>query len=71
MTDRLDRIERMLESLAANQIEEREARVDFREDLEILYQTIRQAGEAAEADREEALGRAAGAGPERSPGGGR
>jgi predicted nuclease with TOPRIM domain len=44
----------MLESLAANQIEEREARVDFREDLEILYQTIRQAGEAAEADREEA-----------------
>ncbi|HIK53809.1 MAG TPA: hypothetical protein IGS37_01290 [Synechococcales cyanobacterium M55_K2018_004] len=41
-TDRLDRIERMLEALATNQIEERERRLAFREDLELLYQRQQQ-----------------------------
>ena len=38
MTERLERIERMIEALAANQIEERERRLELREDIEILFQ---------------------------------
>lgn len=45
MTERLDRIERMLDNLATNQINERESRLSLREDLEILYQVVRQSGE--------------------------
>ena len=37
MTDRLDRIEQMFESLTAKWIEEREVRLVFRKNLEILY----------------------------------
>ncbi len=54
MTDRLDRIEQMFESLTAKWIEEREARLVFRKNLEILYHIVRQAAEAAKADKEEA-----------------
>lgn len=54
MTDRLDRIERMLESLAAARIKEREAQLLFRKDLEILAQTVKQVAEAAKANREDA-----------------
>lgn len=42
MTERLDRIERMLEAFAANQIEERDRRLELREDIEVLFQTQRQ-----------------------------
>jgi uncharacterized protein YceH (UPF0502 family) len=45
MTERLDRIERILDNLATNQINERESRLSLREDLEILYQVVRQSGE--------------------------
>jgi len=45
MSERLDRIERMLDNLATNQINERESRLSLREDLEILYQVVRQSGE--------------------------
>jgi len=36
--DRLDRVERILEAIASNQLEERDRRLEFREDLEVLYQ---------------------------------
>ena len=49
MTERLDRIERMLESLAANQIEERDRRLELREDIEILFQAQVQSQENWEA----------------------
>lgn len=49
---RLDRIERILDTLATNQINEREARLAQREDLEILYQTIRLVGEGTDANTE-------------------
>jgi CII-binding regulator of phage lambda lysogenization HflD len=42
---RLDRIERVLETLASNQVAERDARLAMREDLELLYQTVRLSGE--------------------------
>jgi len=45
MSERLDRIERILDNLATNQINERESRLSLREDLEILYQVVRQSGE--------------------------
>lgn len=49
MTDsteqRLDRIERILDTLANNQVAEREARLAFREDLESFYQTVRLSAE--------------------------
>jgi hypothetical protein len=45
---RLDRVERMLENLANNQIQEREARVTFREDLESFYQSVRQQAEMSD-----------------------
>lgn len=35
--DRLDRVERILEAIASNQLQERDRRLEFREDLEILY----------------------------------
>jgi hypothetical protein len=41
--DRLDRVERILEAIASNQLEERERRLEFREDLEILYHRQQQA----------------------------
>jgi hypothetical protein len=36
--DRLDRVERILEAIASNQLEEGDRRLEFREDLEVLYQ---------------------------------
>ena len=36
--DRLERVERILEAIATNQLEERDRRLELREDLEILYQ---------------------------------
>lgn len=56
MTDpesRLDRIERVLDTLASNQLAERDARLAIREDLEILYQTIRAVADNSEADRQQ------------------
>jgi hypothetical protein len=38
MTERLDRIERVLEVLASNQAAEGESRLALREELELLYQ---------------------------------
>jgi hypothetical protein len=37
---RLDRVERILDTLATNLINERDARLELKEDLEILYQTV-------------------------------
>lgn len=62
MTERLDRIEQLLErqsqqfqrqmdSLAANQIEERDRRLELREDIEILFQTQVQSQETWQAER--------------------
>jgi len=48
MSERLDRIERILDNLATNQINERESRLALREDLEILYQTVRQSAETTD-----------------------
>lgn len=45
MSEQLDRIERVLDNLVTNQINERESRLALREDLEILYQTVRQSTE--------------------------
>lgn len=42
MTERLDRIEQMIENLATNQIGEHDRRLELREDLEILFQLQRQ-----------------------------
>ena len=42
MTERLDRIEQMIESLAANQTEERDRRLELREDIEILFRGTQQ-----------------------------
>lgn len=42
---RLDRIERILDTLASNQITEREDRLAVREDLEILSQTVQRSVE--------------------------
>jgi hypothetical protein len=39
----------MLESLAANQVEERERRLELREDIEVLFQATRQSQEYWEA----------------------
>ncbi|MCL1473141.1 hypothetical protein [Argonema antarcticum] len=57
-SNRLDRIERILDTLATNQVNERDARLAMREDLEILYQTVQLTDRAinelirnAEADR--------------------
>ncbi|MFB2970802.1 hypothetical protein ACE1CD_17670 [Aerosakkonema sp. BLCC-F183] len=50
--NRLDRIERVLDNLVTNQLNERDARLAQREDLEILYQTIQQIGEGVNANRE-------------------
>lgn len=44
MTERLERIERVLEVLANNQVAERESRLALREDIEILYQIAQQTG---------------------------
>jgi len=44
-SDRLDRIERVLDTLATNQVNERDARLELKEDLEILYQTVQVASE--------------------------
>lgn len=41
-SNRLDRVERILEAIAANQLEERDRRLEMREDLEILYQRQQQ-----------------------------
>ncbi len=42
MTERLDRIERMIESLASNQIDERDRRHELREDIEIMFRVQQQ-----------------------------
>lgn len=54
MTERLDRIERMIESLAANQIEEREQRLALREDIEILFRSQQQSQENWELRQQQA-----------------
>lgn len=48
---RLDRIERILEAIASNQLEERDRRLELREDLEILYQRQQQFQDELEAFR--------------------
>lgn len=48
MTERLDRIEQMIESLAANQSEERDRRLELREDIEILFRGQQQVHESWE-----------------------
>ena len=48
MTERLDRIERMIEALATNQIEERDRRLELREDIEILFRGTQQIQESWE-----------------------
>ena len=45
---RLDRIERVLDALATNLGNEREARLAFREDIEITYQIARHSAEAVD-----------------------
>jgi len=40
--DRLDRVERILEAIANNQLQERDRRLELREDLEILEQRLMQ-----------------------------
>ncbi len=53
MTERLDRIERVLDTLATNLATEQEARLAQREDLEIFYRTLRQMAENSEAERQQ------------------
>lgn len=50
---RLDRIERMIEVLASNQIEERDRRLELREDIEVLFQAQVQAQESWEARQQQ------------------
>jgi chromosome segregation ATPase len=42
LTTAQDRTQRQLDTLAANQINERDERLSLKEDLEILFQTVRQ-----------------------------
>lgn len=50
---RLDRIERVLDNLATNQLNEMDARLAQREDLEIFYRTLQQVAENSEAERQQ------------------
>jgi hypothetical protein len=45
---RLDRIERILDILSANQVAERDSRLELRDDLEILFQTVQQSTETTD-----------------------
>lgn len=45
MTERLDRVERVLEALASNLEAERQARLVEREDIHVLYDIAQQTGE--------------------------